>query len=78
LREALAASPWPAELWPTVERIVQCESGGRTDVVGPGGHIGLMQVDPKLHGPVPPDAVGQLRQAYDVYQKQGWAAWACY
>jgi hypothetical protein len=78
LDQALAASPWPKELWPTVKRIVQCESGGNTAAVGPLGHRGLMQVDPKLHGPVPDDAVGQLTQGYNVYLKQGWKAWSCY
>jgi soluble lytic murein transglycosylase-like protein len=78
LDQALAASPWPKDLWPTVKRIIQCESGGNTAAVGPLGHRGLMQVDPKLHGPVPSDAVGQLTQAYNVYLKQGWNAWVCY
>lgn len=75
---ALAESPWPSDLWPTVERIVQCESNGNAAAVGPGGYQGLMQVDPRLHGPVPPDAVGQLTQAYGVYLRQGWSAWGCY
>jgi len=78
LDEALAASPWPRDLWPTVKRIVQCESSGNTAAVGPLGHRGLMQVDPTLHGPVPDDAVGQLTQGYEVYLKQGWGAGACY
>ncbi len=78
LKAALAASPWPVATWPTVERIIQCESGGNPNAIGPGGHRGLMQVDPRLHGPVPADPAGQLKQAYDVYKKQGWGAWACY
>lgn len=78
LQDALAASPWPPELWPTVERIVMCESSGNTAAYGPGGYVGLMQVSPSLHGPVPADAVGQLAQGYEVYLKQGWGAWGCY
>lgn len=78
LEAALAASPWPASTWSTVLRVIACESGGNTAAVGPLGHRGLMQVDPRLHGPVPADAVGQLVQAYGVYLKQGWAAWQCY
>ena len=78
LEAALGASAWPRELWPTVERIVACESSGNTAAVGPGGYIGLMQVDPRLHGAVPADAVGQLDQAYGVYLRQGWGAWGCY
>lgn len=78
VQSALAESPWPPELWPTVERIIQCESSGNPAAIGPGGYRGLMQVDPRLHGPVPGDAVGQLTQAYDVYLRQGWGAWGCY
>lgn len=78
LETALAATSWPRELWPTVERIVACESSGNTAAYGPGGYVGLMQVDPRLHGAVPADAVGQLEQGYEVYVKQGWGAWGCY
>lgn len=77
LEDALAASPWPPALWAKVEAVVACESGGQTTAVSPGGHVGLMQVDPRLHGPVPADAVGQLTQGYAVFLKQGWAAWSC-
>jgi hypothetical protein len=55
-----------------------CESSGNTAAYGPGGYVGLMQVDPSLHGAVPADAVGQLAQGYEVYLKQGWGAWGCY
>jgi hypothetical protein len=78
LRAALAQSSWPRDLWPTVERIIACESSGNTNAVGPLGHRGLMQVAPWFHGPVPTDAVGQLNQGYQVYLKQGWGAWECY
>ncbi len=78
LQAALAESPWPPELWPTVERIVMCESSGNPAAHGPGGYVGLMQVSPSLHGAVPPDAVSQLAQGYEVYLKQGWGAWGCY
>jgi soluble lytic murein transglycosylase-like protein len=77
-KAALAASPWPVNTWPTVERIVRCESSFNTGAVGPLAHRGLMQVDPNLHGPVPSDPVGQLTQGYEVYKKQGWGAWECY
>lgn len=78
LRAALELSPWPRALWPTVERIIRCESSNNLDAIGPLGHRGLMQVAPWLHGPVPADAAGQLAQGYQVYLKQGWKAWACY
>lgn len=74
----LAQSPWPPELWPTAERVIMCESSGNPAAVGPGGYVGLMQVDPSLHGPVPADPVAQLAQGYDVYLRQGWGAWGCY
>lgn len=77
LDAALAASAWPAALWPTVRRIVWCESRGQTWARN-GPHVGLMQVNESFHGPVPADAVGQLNQGYAVYLKQGWTAWACY
>lgn len=78
LYNVLAQSPWPQELWPTVERIVRCESSGNTAAVGPLGHQGLLQADGSLHGAVPGDAIGQLTQGYSIYQKQGWGAWECY
>lgn len=77
IEAALALTSWPRALWPTVLRIVACESGGLTTAVSPGGHRGLMQVDPRLHGAVPSDPVGQLEQAYGVYLQQGWGAWSC-
>ena len=75
IQQAAAAAGWPAELLAKVERVVMCESSGRTTAVSPAGYVGLMQVAPWLHGPVPADAVGQLAQAYAVYLRQGWGAW---
>ena len=72
---AAVAAGWPVELAAKVERVAMCESGGMTTAVAPAGYVGLMQVAPWLHGPVPGDAVGQLAQAYRVYQAQGWGAW---
>lgn len=77
LYAVLALTPWPKSMWPTVNRVVKCESGGLTTADN-GRHKGLMQVDPYFHGAVPSDAAGQLTQAYAVYQKQGWSAWQCY
>jgi hypothetical protein len=75
IQQAAAAAGWPGELLAKVERVVMCESGGRTNAVSSGGYVGLMQVAPWLHGAVPGDAVGQLAQAYRVYLQQGWSAW---
>jgi hypothetical protein len=73
LEAALAETPWPAELWPRVVRIAQCESGGDTnrdgykDVVdtqaqGAGGlYIGVMQIG-RDH---------RFSVAYDLYSLQG-------
>lgn len=74
----LAASAWPASTWPTVLRIIACESGGNPGAVSPSGYVGLMQVAPWFHGTVPADPVAQLNQAYQVFLKQGWGAWSCY
>ncbi|MEZ4554283.1 MAG: transglycosylase SLT domain-containing protein [Dehalococcoidia bacterium] len=78
IEEILAQSPWPRETWPTVERIILCESSGNPAAVSPAGYVGLMQVAPWLHGAVPADPVAQLAQAYEVYLRQGWGAWGCY
>lgn len=75
LREAIAASDWPPETHAKVYRVVMCESSGRTTALSPAGYVGLMQVAPWLHGPVPADAVGQLNDGYEVYIRQGWGAW---
>jgi hypothetical protein len=75
IQQAAAAAGWPSALLAKVERVVMCESGGRTTAVSPAGYVGLMQVAPWLHGAVPGDAVGQLAQAYGVYLAQGWGAW---
>jgi hypothetical protein len=75
LQSAAIAAGWPAELAAWVERVALCESSGSTAAVSSAGYVGLMQVAPWLHGPVPADAVGQLAQAYGVYQAQGAGAW---
>lgn len=75
LQSAAIAAGWPAELAAWVESTALCESSGSTAAVSAAGYVGLMQVAPWLHGPVPADAVGQLAQAYGVYVKQGKGAW---
>lgn len=77
LRAALAQTSWPSGLWAAVERVVRCESGGKTTAVSPTGYVGLMQIAPWYHGYPPSDAVGQLEQAWGVYLQQGWGAWEC-
>lgn len=75
IQAAAAAAGWPADQLAKVERVAFCESSGKTTAVSSAGYVGLMQVAPWLHGPVPADAVGQLAQAYGVYLLQGWGAW---
>lgn len=41
--EALIRATWPEDPDRAV-RIAKCESGGRVDAVGPGDHLGLMQI----------------------------------
>lgn len=70
-------SNWPSDYHATLERVIMCESAGQTTATN-GPHVGLLQVNGQLHGQVPADAVSQLNQGYEVFQKQGWAAWSCY
>jgi hypothetical protein len=86
LEAALAQTPWPSGLWPTVIRIAQCESGGDTnrdgyrDVVdtrarGAGGlYIGVMQIDRnhRFSQPYDLDSLhGNLMAAYELWERAG-------
>jgi hypothetical protein len=77
VRAAIEASVWPAQYHDKLEAVIACESSGSTEALSAGGHVGLLQVDPALHGPVPAGAVAQLDDAYEVFLKQGWGAWSC-
>jgi hypothetical protein len=86
LEAALAGTPWPANVWPDVIRIAQCESGvdtdrdGHKDTVdtqarGAGGlYIGVMQIDRNHRFSVAYDLdtlEGNLRAAYELYVRAG-------
>lgn len=69
---------FPPSEWATAMRIAKCESGYQPWAVEPGGaHFGVFQVDPSLHGAVPSDADGQVRQAADLWSREGWGPWQC-
>lgn len=56
--------------------VVLCESGASRRAVGSAGERGAFQVHP-LHGPVPDDFEGQVKQARDLYERYGWVIWSC-
>lgn len=76
---------FPASEWATAMRIASCESHFEPWAAEPGGnHFGVLQVDPSLHGAVPPDIDGQVRQGAEVWAKVdasghrlGWSQWSC-
>jgi hypothetical protein len=74
---ALAAG-WPLEQWPTVDRIMWCESRCDPHARNRSGAAGLMQVMPGWwHGRDPYDPTANLAMARAVYGAQGWPAWSC-
>ena len=69
---------FPASEWARAMRVAWCESRFQPWAVEPGGaHFGVFQTDPSLHGPVPVDIDGQVRQAAAVWRAGGWAMWSC-
>ena len=54
-----------------------CESSWRTDAVGALGEWGLLQIHPIHQLPRVRGAEAQLRQAYGLWQRDGWGAWSC-
>jgi hypothetical protein len=72
----------PQKAW----RVVECETGGTMSTEALAGpfrydgrivyYVGLFQVDPGIHGPVPKDAWGQAAQGRAIYDKAGgWSPW---
>lgn len=65
--------------WPTVARIMRCESGCHPWAHNASGASGLMQIMPFWwKGRDPYDSDTNLIMAKEVYDQQGWPAWSCY
>lgn len=85
LTDALAASPWPAELWSKVTAIAMCESKLNANAVGDNGRaLGLMQVRSDYHGEKlkkhdPFTYEGSLALAYEIYveARYSFSPWTC-
>jgi len=83
LAEAVAV--WFPEQQEKALRVFMCESRGDPTAVSPNGmYYGVSQTDPTLHGPVPPDVLGQVAQARKIYlttynaatgEIYGWRPW---
>lgn len=68
--------------WPTVERIVQCESSWNPRAVGRQGELGLFQLMPRYHawrfrGGDWRDPAVNARAALGLRIEQGWRPWTC-
>src|SRR5262245_35391682 len=75
---ALAAG-WPAEEWPTVARVMECESGCQPRAYNRSGASGLMQVLKRWAPELDLfDPATNLAVALDVWHRQGWQAWSCW
>ena len=69
---------FPPAQWTKAMRVAWCESRYQPWAVEPGGaHVGVYQLDPSLHGAVPADIEGQVRQAADLWRRAGWGPWQC-
>lgn len=70
---------WPVEQWPTISRVMWCESKCQPWARNPSGASGLMQVMPfHWHGRDPFDPASNLTMALEVHERQGWRAWSCF
>lgn len=70
---------WPLDEWPTVGRVMACESGCDPAAHNPSGASGLMQLMPMWWaGRDPFDPATNLALALHVHAVQGWRAWSCY
>jgi len=70
---------WPVDQWPTISRVMWCESRCDPAARNRSGAAGLMQVMPMWwHGRDPTDPATNLTMAVEVWHAQGWRAWSCY
>src|SRR5262245_822401 len=65
--------------WPTVDRVMWCESKCTPGAHNPSGASGLMQIMPMWwHGRDPYDPAVNLTMAKEIFDIQGWRAWSCF
>jgi hypothetical protein len=65
--------------WPTLDRILWCESNCQPGAHNRSGASGLAQIMPMhWHGRDPYDPATNLAMAKEVHDQQGWRAWSCY
>lgn len=70
---------WSPEQWPTLDRLLWCESRCDEHAHNASGASGLLQVMPMhWHGRDPYDARTNLTIGLEVLERQGWRAWSCY
>lgn len=71
---------WGRTQWPTLSRIMRCESNCDPGAHNPSGASGLLQLMPMWwRGQGDPyDPEFNLSRGLDVYRAQGWRAWSCY
>lgn len=75
---AAVVAYFPASQVETAMRVAYCESRYQPWAVeASGSHYGVFQLDPSLHGSVPADVDGQVRQAAALWAKAGWSPWSC-
>lgn len=70
----ICSLPWPCH---EALQVAACESRLDPMALGSHGELGVFQVMPTIWGPVPPDAAGQARQAFRIWQEHGWEPWSC-
>lgn len=70
---------WSADDWPTLDRIMWCESRCDPAAHNRSGASGLLQIMPMhWHGRDPFDPAVNLTIGTEVKEAQGWHAWSCY
>lgn len=70
---------WSLEQWPTLDRVIWCESRCDPAAHNPSGAAGLLQIMPMhWHGRDPYDPATNLAIGFEVLERQGWRAWSCY
>lgn len=70
----ICSLPWPCH---EALQVATCESRLDPAARGDHGERGIFQVIADLWGPVPTDAMGQVLQAFRIWQEHGWAPWSC-